>query len=165
MRYIIFSIVIIVTSSCAFAGNDMLANNKILEAHKAVELCVSEYGRLSNKAISERIDRVYVLVSNEKMDLLFARGEVGTFGNRSANYRSFFSCGILNAENHELYFLGEPLKDPLVSKPNIPQITESGYAEMLWDLLFLKKASGFEFSESKIFSTDDIEPLKGSILD
>jgi hypothetical protein len=165
MKYVIFSIAIFVTSSCTFAGNDMLGNDKVLEAHKAVELCVKEYSRLSNKIVAEDIDRVYVLVSNEKMDLLFAHGEVGTFGNRSEKFKSFFSCGVLNTENPKLYFLGEPLKDPLVSNPDVLQITESGYAETLWDLLFLKKGSEFEFVESKVFSTDDIEPLKGSTLD
>lgn len=165
MRYIVFFIVIVVISSCSFSGGAMLTNDKILEAHKAIELCVNEYGRLSDKAIPESIDRVYVLISSEKMDLLFAHGEVGTFGGRSADYKSFFSCGVLSAESPELYFLGEPLKDPLVLKPNVPQITESGSAETLWDLLFLKDGSEFEFSEGKIFSTDDIEVLKGPTLD
>jgi len=165
MRDVIFSIAILVTSSCTFAGNDMLGKDRILKAHKAVELCVGEYSRLSNNVVSEDIDRVYVLVSNEQMDLLFAHGEVGTFGERSDKFKSFFSCGVLNTENPKLYFLGEPLRDPLVSKPDVLQVTESGNTETLWDLLFLKNGSEFGFSESKIFSTDDIEPLKGSTLD
>lgn len=165
MKYVIFSIVTFITSSCIFSGNNMLGKDKVLGAYKAVEFCKNEYIHLSNKVFHKDIDRVYVLASNNKMDLLFTHGEVGTFGDRSDKYKSFLSCGVLNTEDFELYFLGEPLKDPLVLKPNVLQITESGYTETLWDLLFLKKGSIFELAESKIFSTEDIESLKGSTLD
>ena len=142
-----------------------MVNDKFVESgNKAIDLCIAHYEALAKQDFFVDVDRAYVLATDEKMDILFSKGEVGTFGKRSEGYRSYLACGVLSSGEMEIYFLGEPLKDTLVEVAGVKQISEMPNVEAV-DLLFLRDEKGFKFSDSQNFDPENIEVLKGSTLD
>ncbi len=142
-----------------------MVNDKYVEAgKKAIDLCIARYQALAKQNFFIDVDRAYVLATDEKMDILFSKGEVGTFGKRSEAYRSYLACGVLASDGMEVYFLGEPLKDTLVEVDGVKQISEIPNIEAI-DMLFMRGTKGFEFSGSQKFDPESIDVLKGSTLD
>jgi hypothetical protein len=111
---------------------------------RAIDRCVDEYTRLSGRALDPEVGRAYAVAGDGKVELLFTRGELGTFGERSASYRAYLSCGVLS-DSMKIYFLVEPLRDPWVDVPGSQQITEAPRPD-LRESLYLRTDAGFELA-------------------
>lgn len=70
------------------------ADSKDKLVSKSIEACVAKYKLESRKSPLVEIDRVYLHVSGNLANLIFTRGEMGTFGTRSNHFQSFYSCGV-----------------------------------------------------------------------
>lgn len=165
MRALVFLFAIIVSSSSTFAGTHVMDKQYISNGREAIELCVKRFEELSERAFFKEVDRVYVLTTGEQLELLFTRGEVGTFGERSQGYKPYLACGvILSSRKMDFYYLGEPLKDALIEVAGISQISEIPDVQAV-DLLYLRDKSGFSFVDGHQFDPSKIEILRGTTLD
>jgi hypothetical protein len=127
---------------------------------RAIDLCVGEYTRLSGRALEPGVDRAYVLVGDAKLaqlDILFTRGEVGTFGERSKSYEAHLYCGVLTRSTMKIHSLRRPLQNPLIDLPGAKQLTEIQPASELRESLYLRTDDGFRFVAEQPFDPDKIE--------
>lgn len=165
MRALVFLFAIIISSSRTFGGTEVMDKQYISSGREAVELCVKRFEALSGKKFFKEVDRVYVLTTGEQLELLFTRGEVGTFGERSQSYKPYLACGVMSSSRKiDLYYLSEPLKDALIEVAGISQISEIPDVQAV-DLFYLKDKSGFSFVDGHQFDPSKIEILWGTTLD
>jgi len=120
------------------------------KGEEAIEFCIESYFSQYEKLLPDEADHAYVLATSQKLDVLFTTGEVGIFGPRSSAYKAILACGVLTSGDMSIYFLGSPLEDPLVSVEGEEQITDSQYDEEIWELLFKKKGTRFDFVDSQL---------------
>ena len=155
MRWSCLGIVLALFSS-AYGEKNMAELHTRSNAERAVALCVSEYVRLSGKVFFEEVDRAYVHVSSGRFGVLFARGEVGTFGERSQGYRAYLSCGVLDAGGLSIYNMHSPMTVPLVEKPESNVIDRDFYEGDVIELLYMKSGDRFSLVAVQDFSVPDL---------
>src|SRR5690606_13271202 len=95
-----------ILAGCLGSGSRELTPAYVENGRLAIELCAQEYTKLANRPFLSEVDRAYVYVVSDQLDVLFTRGEVGTFGKRSSTYSAILGCGVLfnQAKASEIYF-------------------------------------------------------------
>jgi hypothetical protein len=135
--------------SCAQRAQDAALDYYLPSSLASIRDCRAQYVDYFGEDIPAEIDRVYVYSNVERLELVFARGEVGIFGPRTQDYLPFFVCGILNDATRQIYFLWEPPKTAVIDRTDF-YLREAANSKYLWDLLFVEGEVGdFEFSKIK----------------
>ncbi len=153
----LFSVIIMLSVSGCIRQNVKNITSVKSDSFKAISLCMSEYSKTNNKTLFDDVSRIYVHVSLNKFGIIFARGEVGTFSKRSENYKAYLSCGIINKDRMEIFFLGEPNNDAIVRASDINKIEDGFYDSDVLELLFLKDENDIQFY--------DLQPLSENNFD
>ncbi|RTE85931.1 MULTISPECIES: hypothetical protein [Gammaproteobacteria] len=144
------SMILICFSVC---GEEYFSNDEIVsDSLEAVHLCLKEYSELFESGLSEEVDRVYVHFSPEVMGVIFTRGEAGSFGERSNNYRAFLSCGVSMSPSFQIYFLGSPSLEPLIELSGANDFDNALYSQAFRELMFVWDGDKFNFHDIKISS-------------
>ena len=145
--------ILLLLSSCATVREGAALQRR------AIDFCVAEYTRLSGRALERDLDRAYVLAGDAKLaqlDVLFTRGEVGTFGERSKQFVPYLYCGLLTHSPMKIWALVKPLRNPLIHLPGVKQLTESQPISELRESLYLRTGDGFRFVAEQPFDPDKI---------
>lgn len=121
-----------------------------------IALCVAEYTRLAGAPIPDGIDRVYIDVFKNIDMLAFTEGAVGTFGKRSATYRSHLVCTV---KQGEVLKLSAPFRLPWVDKAgdDISEAYKEYHEGTVVELLYLRVDDRFEFCCSQPFDEKNID--------
>lgn len=136
-------------SSCS-----MFSNEKTIEINSAIKSCIHDYSKYSLKNLSNEVDRVYIHSTGDYSDLLFVRGEMGTFGKRSVDYKSFFSCGVFHEKNMitQVVFIQDERFNVLYSREGFNE-SKLDINDSTIEYIFLKGKDSFYFTaEQKILS-------------
>jgi len=151
---------VFILGSCGQGGYGSGAVSEI--GLQNIKLCYEQYERLSGKEIFREAEKAYVHVSGSRFGVLFVRGEVGTFGPPSDDYQAFLSCSVFASDDKaEIYYLGEPLKDPLIGDlENAFRVDEGFYDGHVVELLYVREGDKFLFKKSQKF----VEPKPPSTL-
>lgn len=149
-------LVVILAASSFFCGEKNMAETDSLGmVERAISLCVSEYSRLSDEAFFSEVDKAYVHVSSNLFGVIFARGEVGTFGERSKDYRAYLSCGVDASDGLKIFSLVSPMSDPLIELPESESIDHDFYKGNVKELLYKRSGDQFIFVVSQDFEEPD----------
>lgn len=154
-KLILFLSGVFLLSSCGQGSGGSVDISE--KGFQTIKLCYEQYERLRGKPISREVDKAYIHVSGSRIGVLFVRGEVGTFGPRSEDYEAFLSCSVFLSENKtEIYYLGAPLKDPLIGDlENAFRVDEGFYDGPVVELLYIREGEEFLFKKSQKF----VEPI------
>lgn len=139
--------------ACAMDDYSELAERGI----EAIELCLAEYTKVKGDDFPPEVDRAYIHASDDIFGVLFARGEVGTFGPRATNYQAFVSCMVMRPgmrvqELIEGYSV-------LIGENEI--LDEYGFYDgPLAELLYVRDGMKFVFRQGQVFAQDRIEELQ-----
>lgn len=154
-----------ILAGCLGPGSGELTPAYVENGRLAIELCAQEYTKLANRPFLSEVDRAYVYVVSDQLDVLFTRGEVGTFGKRSSTYSAILGCGVLfnQAKASEIYFLSRPLRDPLIHREDVPQVTDRVLKEPIWELLYIMEGEHLKFTKGHEFKPEEIGDLTESI--
>ena len=149
---------ILMLALCLFAcGEKNMAETDIFStAERAVKLCVSEYTRLSGKALFSEVDTAYVHISANRFGVLFTHGEVGTFGERSQDYRAYLSCGVLASDDLNIYYMDSPMSVPLIENPESDSIDGDFYEGNVKELIYRRSGNEFTFVAAQDFVEPDL---------
>lgn len=130
-------------------------------AHAAVQVCIDKFAEVTGENLNVEIDRAYVIVADDKVEVLFARGENGAFGKRSDSFESFLACGVLDAgPSTTIYALEIPFRKTIVARnKEVRQITESSCAQAPWELLYRRHGNKeFRFQRARKFEEHNENP-------
>lgn len=144
-------------SACASGGKKEISDLQIVKSKGAINICIDRYARLSGLSFFGEVDRVYIYAVEGQLDLVFTRGELGTFARRSEVYRPFLSCGVQYSNSMDVYFLSEPMKNPLIDVSGVDQIGERSHDESVWELLYVKENGEFTYSSSQLFNPASVD--------
>ncbi len=141
----------LILSLCLFACGEgpMIKNVSSTRIEKAINICMNEYSRLSGRTFFSEVDRAYVHVSSEQLGIIFAHGEVGSFGARSKSYRSYLSCGVSTLSEIKIYSLEEPFQKPLINLEGSDEIYNEFYHGNVKELFYKLKKGRFVFIASQ----------------
>ncbi|MEQ9303137.1 MAG: hypothetical protein RJQ14_04410 [Marinoscillum sp.] len=123
----------------------------------AIEMCRAEYTKITGEALPSDIDRVYVFAGKHKFGLMFTRGEMGTFGERSKNYKGMVSCYVFLHPNMHVQDVREGYN--ILKRSETPIDETAFYKEHIDELLFLRDGLHFTFRDMQVFSVDRINAL------
>ena len=132
------------------------AQDGIFTAEAAIDLCAREYSEETGRLIIEGVDRAYVHMRKDRsvLGVLFASGEVGTFGPRSESYAARLSCGVtVSSDSMSIFFLQEVGQDIL--RDDQQDMDSAIYAGSAEELLFLRDGNGFTYSARQPLRTRD----------
>ncbi len=132
----------------------MVKNVPSTNVEKAINFCIKEYSRLSGSPFFSEVDRAYVHVSSEQLGIVFAHGEVGTFGVRSKSYRSFLSCGVSALGEIKIYSLEEPFQKPLINLDGFDEVYNEFYHGNVKELFYKLKEGQFVFIASQTLNNN-----------
>lgn len=120
----------------------------------AIELCIRRFGESqAERPFPPEVDRAYVHVSGDVFAVTFTRGELGTFGNRSDNFRTFLSCGLVqNNAKFEILYLGSLLEPPFVDSDDLDLVFGHFYERDVIEALFLRYGDEFQFKAMQDFT-------------
>ncbi len=122
----------------------------------AISLCLEKYEEKAGKPLLaiDEVDRAYVHSSADlrKLDVLFARDEVGSFGKRSENYRPFQRCSIKVGKNNvmNVIYLGGFGIDSLIDDGDIDSFDMKFYDGTVREYLFEVVDNKFKQVKSKV---------------
>lgn len=143
---------------CLFAckKNNVVDPMLLSTAEQSIRFCVNEYVRLSGNTLSDEVDKAYVHVSLNRFGVLFVRGEVGTFGKRTSNYKAYLNCDVVaSAGLLKIYYLGSFMSDPLIKDPDADTIDHNFYEKKVKELLYKRSGDKFIFVAGQNF----VEPV------
>jgi len=153
MKNLYFVIVMLSLCGCAMSGGFKLANH----GSEAIEMCRAEYIKITGAALPLDIDNVYVHAGKTMFALLFTHGDLGTFRERSKDYRARISCYVFLRPTMQVQDLRE---GPKILKASATMIDDASfYEEKIYELLFSRSGPQFTFEDMQIFSIDRINAL------
>ncbi len=148
---------------CAACATNSQSSNSITDqgvVSSAISLCLAEHEVITGEWLlsSADIDRAYVHTTADlnKLDVLFARGEVDAFGKRSANYEPFQRCSLQVSKKGALsiIYLGEFGADALIADVNIDAFDDEFYKGEVDEHLFEVVGGEFRYVRSRDFNPD-----------
>lgn len=127
-----------------------------VKAYEFIDLCITEVQRRGG-VMDEKIDRVYVLTADKRFELMFTKGEFGTFGVRSENFEIGLHCHLIDGDSIRIDYLGEPPSKTyiLIDGGEHIMTTPSLKSESV-DMLYLKRGNKFEFSDMQKYNRDSV---------
>lgn len=125
---------------------------------EAIEMCSAEYTQIKRDAFPPGVDRAYVYAGNNMLGVLFAHGEVGTFGKRDENYQAFVSCSVALQPKMHVQELREGYSILKGSEEAIAD--EALYNGDVDELLYIRDEMTFRFKNGQAFSPEKIDRLQ-----
>lgn len=135
--------------------------NLVRDAERAINLCVSEYTRVSGKEFFDEVDRAYVEVVPAQFGIVFTHGEMGTFGRYSEDYENHLTCLIVISGAMKIYFLGDPLGHSLINLPSFDSLSGEFNDENASEMLYKRDGDRFVFVAIQKMN---VEPDYGDLL-
>ncbi|MBM68777.1 MAG: hypothetical protein CME43_04810 [Haliea sp.] len=120
-------------------------------------MCRTEYTKITGTELPLDINNVYVHAGKTMFALLFTHGDLGTFRERSKDYRARISCYVFLRPTMQVQDLRE---GPKILKESATMIDDASfYEEKIYELFFSKSGPQFTFEDMQIFSIDRINAL------
>lgn len=154
MKYLLPIFVFFAVGACAMSEVSELS----IRGTDAIEMCQAEYTKITGDTLPSDIDRVYILAGKHKLGLMFTRGEMGTFGERSKNYKGMVSCYVFLHPNMHVQDIRE--RFTILKESETPIDEAAFFKEHIDELLFLRDGQQFRFNNMQVFSADRINALE-----
>jgi hypothetical protein len=112
-----------------------------------LQQCMQTFEEIDKRTASKvLIDRAYILWVGNTYEIWFTRGEFGTFGDRSADFRLIFSCGVEQNNPEKIIYLQRPGTYSFINRHRMNSVTDKDRFGAP-DVLFLRNGEKFVFSE------------------
>lgn len=162
---IVFALTVLLT---ACTNKSEVVTDLVRDAEGAINLCVSEYTRMSEKEFFSEVDRAYVHVVPNQFGIIFTHGEMGTFGEYSEDYENHLTCLVVVSGGMRIYFLGDPFGHILIDSPDSNSLEKGFYKENVNEMLYKRNGDRFVFvAMQKLVEPDygdrkpKIDPIHG----
>lgn len=153
MKNTYFLFVMLSLCGCAISGDSELTSR----GSEAIEICRAEYTSVTGAALPLDINNVYSHAGENMFALLFTRGELGTFRERSKDYSARISCYVFLRPTMHVQDLRE---GPKILKESATTIDDASfYRGNIIELFFSRNGPQFTFEDIQIFSVDRINEL------
>jgi len=138
--------------SLTYPDADSASDELITNSKHAIDLCMEEYLMKSGNPAPDEIDSIVVQSFSNGYGINFTRGEIGSFGKQSTDYKLFLSCGI--SLDGEIKYLGIPFGDSLKGNLNdVNFVVVDGVME----ILFRRVNNQLEYCCSQVMNDNNIE--------
>ncbi|HEX7061820.1 MAG TPA: hypothetical protein VF200_07595 [Woeseiaceae bacterium] len=142
-----------VTGAAAMLTACAAAPSAPQQSFQAIRLCLGESKARTGRALAGDADRAYVYARGGSWWIYFTRGDSGTFGYRSDDYRILLTCGVTGTSGLTVVFLGETMQDPIIDLPKRPNfVTPEGSTE----LMFRRDNGAFQYCCSQPFDRHNV---------
>lgn len=149
MRIIFTTGTLILGAACAsgLAGTSLTDN--------AMEACLAVHGQWNSAFDEAAVERIYVLNAESDLEVALVRGEIGSFGIKTKDYRPMYVC-LAKADPHGKPEVKIVSTNPWLEAAGIEGVLESGVSVLerygqrdIRVALYLPGADGFVFIREK----------------
>ena len=139
-----------------FVSTFLVANVRDSNVEKlSLNKCLLSSSKFVEYEYINKFEKAYVRVSDTNIDLVFTRGNIGTFDKRSIDYKPMLFC--ITSRNLEIQFLASSMRNVFID--NFSGSTSPDYNNSkVMEYLYIKNSKGtFEYKAKQIMSDHNFE--------